>query len=342
MKSNTKQSQIAISRPHKESTDWLHKQLKNGCLRQGWGWRGLDLKESDKQINKKKWVDAYSNSNAGEAPTPRRFAILCTLLRLVKGDIVVVPKMPDYHMFTIARVSGEYRFEVPDNCNDFGHIIPVDRNSVRTFHYQANDDAFLVSGLFSKSNHRSAVSIATTPEHWKAANQLLSLDSCKTAKLKSELLTKSAVNRAFKEAAISLQEEVKTWNSKRFEDAVRQTLQEQGYEMLNHRKYSGKGDDADMLVAPPASHSLFQRENIAIQVKWKQGEDQNDVYAVNQIIDWTEWQNSEAAKYVISSASKFSDEAQEMARDNDVVLIGGLQTMCFLLGISEQYRDDWE
>ena len=47
-------------------------------------------------------------------------------------------------------------------------------------------------------------------------------------------------------------------------------------------------------------------------------------------------------KYVISSASGFTDDAIKLADENDVVLIGGLQTMCLLLGVPDRYRDDWD
>ena len=61
-----------------------------------------------------------------------------------------------------------------------------------------------------------------------------------------------------------------------------------------------------------------------------------------QIDKWAKSERSDAAKYVISSASGFTDKAHELATANNVVLIGGLQTMCFLLGVPDRYRDDWD
>ena len=80
-----------------------------------------------------------------------------------------------------------------------------------------------------------------------------------------------------------------------------------------------------------------------MQVKWKQGLDDGDDKAVKQIDEWVKWQRKiDAAKYVISSASGFTDKARELAAANNVHLIGGLQTMCFLLGVPDRYRDDWD
>ena len=106
--------------------------------------------------------------------------------------------------------------------------------------------------------------------------------------------------------------------------------------------YDGQGGDADIVVSPPTRHGFFQPEEIAVQVKWKQGVDVHDTDAVAQIVKWAASQESNAAKYVISSASEFTEKAKEQAAEKEVVLIGGLQTMCFLLGVSERYREDWE
>ena len=153
---------------------------------------------------------------------------------------------------------------------------------------------------------------------------------------------RAAIDDAFRTAAIALDEQIKNWNGSRFEKAVRQAFKDQGYEMKSLRRYDGQGGDADMLVSPPTSpYSVFLPGKIAVQVKWKQGEDEDDANAVSQIIQWAESQGSNAAKYVISSASSFTVDAQNRAADGDVILIGGLQTMCFLLGVADRYRDDW-
>ena len=78
-----------------------------------------------------------------EDPSPKRFAILTRMLDMEDGDVVVVPKMPKWGQFTIARVSPCYWFA--DEGKDFRHIVFVYRDSVRTFGYCANNDANLVS-----------------------------------------------------------------------------------------------------------------------------------------------------------------------------------------------------
>jgi len=265
------------------------------------------------------------------------------MLDLHADDVLVMPKMPSPGQFTIARVSGRYRFEISPECpNDFGHVVPIDPESVRTFANRANEQAFAVSALFSRANHRAAVTSCGDAERSEDVRRLLDMESNREEKLPSELLA-VATDDVFRRTAEAFQKTVTGWNGNVFEEAVRQRFMDLGYTVQAARRYDGKGSDIDMLVSPPTDgHSLFMPTEIAVQVKWKQGIDQNDADAVEQIWKWANWQGSKAKKYVISSAAGFTDEAREKAEDCGVELICGLQTMCFLLGIAEFYREGWE
>ena len=339
---NEKPNRFTIFRTAEENVDWLYTELAEGRLRQGWGAPGLDLKTADDRRLKKTQWEATHKAHWGEDPSPKRFAILTRMLDMEDGDMVVVPKMPEKNQFTIARVSGRYWFETDGDLDDFRHIVPVHRDSVRTFGYRANNDAFLVSGLFARASHRSAVSFCDNAEQVEAAHRLLQGQSSPTSKPQKEL-TRGAINDAFKAAATALRDQVKDWNGPRFEEAVRQAFRDQGYTIKGHRHFDRQGADADILVSPPASpYGLFLPAEIAVQVKWKQGVDEYDEESVRQIVKWAKSEGSDAVKYVISSASRFTDNAHEQATTDNVVLIGGLQTMCFLLGVTDRYRDDWD
>lgn len=326
-----------------EGSTWLYEELVDGRLRQGWGVPGLSLTtEHGTSIDKRDWEAAYRERTNWGNPSPKRFAILNNLLELDDGDIVVMPKMPAWDRFTIARVSGRYRFEIARGHDDFGHIVPVYRESVRTFAHRANDRAFLVSALFSRANHRPAVSFCIGAEQVEAARRLLEMPGSVAEKPREELLA-AAMDDAFRAAAESFATTVAGWNGRVFEDAVRQRFVDQGYKVKAYKRYDGEGGDMDMVGSPPPSrHGPFLPAEIAVQVKLKQGIDEDDARAVAQIGRWAEWQGSTATKYVISSASGFTEKAREEAAANGVELIGGLQTMCFLLGLADRYRADWE
>ena len=321
---------------------WIFEEMAKGRLRQGWGAPGFGLvSESGDPVDKHRWEKTYKQVWK-EDPSPRRFSILRGMLDLDNGDIVVVPKKPKWNQFTIARVSGKYFFDVDTRRGDFGHIVPIDPASIRTFNYQADNEAFLVSSTFARASHRAAISYCYNTDQIGAACQLLKRQQGSETAKPIEEMFRSAVNEALKAAALKLQELVKNWNGLRFQEAVKHAFQNQGYKIKWSRRFDGKGGDIDLLVTPPPSpHELFSPSEIAVQVKWKQGKDENEEEAVEQVIQWAKSQNSTAKKHVISSASQFTEEAHKKAAEYDVVLIGGLQTMCFLLGVTDQYREDW-
>ncbi len=336
---------FTVFRTSEGQKEWIFREITQGRLRQGWGANGFHLVSEDGiRVEKHQWEATFCEV-WGKPPSPRRFSILSYMLELEEGDIVVVPKMPEWNQFTIARVSGGYSFEMAAEMaadgGDYGHIVPVDPDSIRTFDYQANHEAFLVSSIFARAKHRPAVSWCYHADQIEAACKLLNQESSYTAKPMEEMF-QVAVNSAFKEAALKLQEMVKNWNGDRFEKAVRQAFEDQGYKFEPSRRFTPEGGDIDMLFSPPLSHAPFETSQIAVQVKWKQGEDQNDEEAIEQVIKWVDSESSNARKYVISSASSFTKDACKKAENKDVTLICGLQTMCFLLGATGQYREDWE
>lgn len=326
-----------------EGNEWLRNELAEGRLRQGWGAFGLELIAADGEpVEKVDWEAAYRALVGWGAPSPRRFAILRRMLELDGGDIVVMPKMPRWDRFTIARAMGRYRFELAEGKEDFGHVIPVDPDSVRTFAYDASNEARLVSGLFGRANHWPAVSFCGSARHLQAARELLEQADSLESRPRRELW-EAATDEAFRRAAESLAADVADWNGQMFEDAIRQCFEDQGYELKEYRRYDGEGGDMDMVVSPPPSrHGVFLPTEIAVQVKWKQGVDEGDVWAVEQIDRWARWQESSATKYVISSAKGFTAKAREEAAAHGVVLVGGLETMCFLLGVPDRYRAEWD
>ena len=116
---------------------WHYREMLSGRLRQGWGSCSLSLVRAvGKPVNREDWNEAYEK-DYGKAPLPQRFAILSRMLEVREGDLVLVPKMPDKDHFSIARVCAPYYFQ--SNLMDYGHIVPVYPESVRTFEYDAID-----------------------------------------------------------------------------------------------------------------------------------------------------------------------------------------------------------
>ena len=342
---------IAVFRVDEEQQEWIYNEIREGRLRQGWGASELSLLDqgTNQVVPKEKWETAHQEI-WGVEPSPRRYSILSLMLQLHDQDVVVIPKMPHPDQFTIARVSKGYEFDFDGSHlsregDSHRHVIDIDPNSVRTFHYHADDDSFRVSGLFSLGCHRPAVSFNHDSEYRQAIERLLETESKERGQDSGQLF-EAIISESFRKAALALQEQTKGWNGTKFENFVWHAFNEQGYDVKDgHRRHDGQGADCDILVSLPSSpHDLFlPKEEIAIQVKCKQEIDHNDVEAIQQIIKWTDrYGNPAMMKCVISSADDFTDPAKDLAKKNEVLLICGLQTMCFLLGIANRYRDDWQ
>ena len=167
-------TRITVFRTSHDDVEWLYEELHYGRLRQGWGKQGCALITDGRRVERQDWEASYREV-WGEQPSSKRFAILSCMLDLNKGDVVVVPKMPELTQFTIAYVSQGYEFEEGENHEDFRHIVPVDLDSVRTFNYQANSDAFQISNLFARANYRSAITFCYGTEQIDASLRLLEL-----------------------------------------------------------------------------------------------------------------------------------------------------------------------
>ena len=155
---------IAIFRQYREKGEfrtWLYAELQAGRLRQGWGCAGMTLlNEQGDLIPQNVWEENYRTARPEWGEPRRRYKILIRMLELGRGDVVIVPNMPDDGQYSVACVSGPYRFEMPDWTDDFGHIIPVDPANVVTFANGQNEHTLTIS---SQRGYRDAVNIVRDP-----------------------------------------------------------------------------------------------------------------------------------------------------------------------------------
>ena len=326
-------------------TNYLYPELTEGRLRMGCGGEGMALKDRDGFITtKRQWEENYRRAWR-ENPSPKRYSVLLRLLKIEQGDVVVMPKMPNSREFSIARVSGGYQFGptlTMEYGPDYGHIIPVDPASVRTFNCRANRDAYAVSRRFSSRLHRSPVTFISEEGSIEAARNLLEMESIHSEGDPSSL-DQALLDDALKKAAEAMLKESHSWGGLCFEKIVKQAFKNRGYEIVTGKypRYDGSGSDVDIVVRPPSNiDKLFMPQTIAVQVKWKKGIDEDDTSAVEQLARWDECDPVE--KIVISSADGFTEQCKRMARDEDIMLLGGLNTMYFLMGLPNPFREEDE
>lgn len=109
--------------------DFIWQELQEGRLRQGWGYRPeLDLEN----LARLRRAGAKLAKYQQDAWRGNRRLLPTEPNSMQTGDIVVLPNLPRYGVWSIARVTGGYRFEIsrqPNAVNgtpDYGHIRAVE------------------------------------------------------------------------------------------------------------------------------------------------------------------------------------------------------------------------
>lgn len=109
--------------------DFIWRELQEGRLRQGWGYRPeLDLEN----LAKLRRAGAKLAKYQQDAWRGNRRLLPTEPDAMQTGDIVVLPNLPRYGVWSIARVTGGYRFEISrqpnavDGTRDYGHIRDVE------------------------------------------------------------------------------------------------------------------------------------------------------------------------------------------------------------------------
>ena len=319
---------------------FVKEELRMGRLRQGWSPPGTSLLNDDGDPRTKEaWVNAYRKAYEGD-PSPRRYSIFRLMLEMKEGDLVVCPKTPDNSCFTIATVSGPYRFQVAPEQEDFGHIIPVkDQCEVKNWY---DSDAQTIHELFKIRYFWSAVTKVQDSNRERvleAANRLRDKEDTRTAQ-SPDFIRKERYAEAKRAAANRLIEYVnENWGFDQFEAAVGEAFERKGYERIGGNSHHGEvGADADHVFSIPMP-GFEDLENVdcplyllIVQVKHKREQDYNDVHGVQQLINWKPSEGEQLVSQVLfSSADSFTIDCKRLAEEKDITLICGEEAGLFML-----------
>ena len=102
--------------------------LKKGLLRQGWGYSpDQDLNRiasSGKELSKDQRLSWRGN----------RRMLSTQRDGIQKGDLIVLPHLPERGRWSVVRVIGAYEYAIHDVRGDYGHILPVEPWTHRPVH----------------------------------------------------------------------------------------------------------------------------------------------------------------------------------------------------------------
>jgi len=121
-------------RSDKNNMKLLFSELSRGQLRQGWGHdSSQDLSKLQAEIEKGgSWWDRLTSLQKEALPQLRMLAKSTDSIQ--RGDVIVIPNLPDYGFFCIAEVTGDYTYaplklkkgtDINEIGQDYGHVLPV-------------------------------------------------------------------------------------------------------------------------------------------------------------------------------------------------------------------------
>lgn len=307
------------------NNDYVRNEIEQGRLRQGWG----DSTSNLMGVTLDEWVESRCKRNAFHGDYEyysSKYRNLIRMLEIKAGDILIIPKTPDYTKFTICKASGEYKFTEPCGFDkdDYCHTIPLDTNSIREFSYHANEKCKIIHAKLRA--YQSPINRVWTENVIEAAEGLIR-DCSNICEQSTENIVKEIKDDIFKTTAIN---RFRNLGNREIEKIVKLIFENMGYEFIGSNSYDKEGGDADLIFADNSFGELMDAGlngteipgKIFVQVKNKYGTDDSDIEGVKQLIKRAEDENA-AIKILISTADDFTQKCKVLANRNYILLIDG-------------------
>lgn len=305
--------------------DYFKENLEKGILRQGWGVENLSLlTESGEIRSQEEWVNACPKSwrTTDEA---RRYLRnknnnLRKMLEMKEGDIILIPKFPEWHIFSLYRVFGKYYFDLEKEKGDYGHCIPVEiakekpEEIDKYFTYNGNDDTKVVHSKLR--GYQTSINSVYNEEIIKAIKNLLQIKSIKMENLNKEIFSVRPND---------------------VEEIVENIFIKQGYLVESRNSYDRKGGDSDRIFIKPLPILSEVNDEIGscrvyVQIKKKDGiyDEDEGINQLEEIVKTKEKIEEKESKdnnfyKVLVCTGEFSPRVKELAQEKNIILIDGIQ-----------------
>ena len=326
-----------------ENFNILHKELSAGRLRQGWGADGMDIRNSEQNFlnaRVKNWGNfETSPKHDTQTYTINKYHNLRTMLDINTDDLIIIPKVniaSDFveRYFTVAKCTAKYDFNVLQNLNDFGHIIGVE--NLFSVPYDLDGDSQIVSGKFRA--YQSSVNNVFNEGFKNAIDNLIATHKNNPQQFSSQQASQSNLTILSQNTAsarkIYLQAVVnalRTLPPNKFEKIIEELFIKNWHKLIRRNFYNGKGGDVDlvfeMFPENTLMHDIFKvtetEQKIFIQIKKKVGKDLNDSAGINQLDEMNKHSGGNNILILINTTDEFSDEANSLAEEKNVILING-------------------
>lgn len=250
-----------------ESQSYFWSEMKEGRLRQGWGYgENLDLRKLYEKIDNKLILDEKEQQAWDRCQH--------MLVYIKQGDLIAVKNVPTREQFAIARVIGPYDFKIGDN-GDFGHILPI--QIVNTFHKYSK----VVPSSFVNALNRERNPIRITYKHSQTMRELagiLPTDENKDKPQEFKEKIRDVRSNLIKQLRELLRQKLTFWDAEQL--ILEMVRREREGEDVRYTAGSGERG-ADGLWFAQVGYGLAPFK-IGIQVKKHWGED-NDTTGIDQL-----------------------------------------------------------
>lgn len=325
-----------------EEREYFQKNLEKGILRQGWGVKDLSLLDSEGKVrNQEEWVEScpinWKNTEKSIKYLFNKNTNLKKMLEMQSGDIILIPKFPNWNMFSLYRVKGRYYFDLEEK-GDYGHCIPVEvattlSNEVdKCFAYNANDSAKMIHSKLRA--YQTSINSIYSKEIINAIENLLKIRSIKEEISISEIL-KDIFYKNIKEME-NLNDKIFSVRPDDVEKIVEEIFKKQGYLVESKNLYDKKGGDSDRTFIKPLP-ILSEIDNelgncrVYVQIKKKDGiyDEEEGIDQLEKIIQSKEIREennkiNEIYKVLVCTG-EFSARIKELANEKSIILIDGIQ-----------------
>lgn len=300
-----------------------------GKLRQGWGKSQMSLLRNGETVSKDEWRKSFPEEwDCSDEYINRKYDNLKIMLEIKKDDLLIIPKFPSWDSFSVVKSSSSYKFEMP-KIDDFGHYIDIDLNSLKSFKYASNSFSNIIHSKLRA--YQSPLNNVWNKEFIDATNELLKLESTEKI-IKIENIIKFNFEKDLEEIKNSLQKV----SARDLETVIEKLFLKQGYSLESRNSFDKKGGDADLILTKclPILEEVDEFKScdrIYIQIKHKNGlySDKEGIIQLNKIVETKERDaentNLNNVYKVLVCSSTFSEELKEMASEENIILIDGVQ-----------------
>ena len=253
-----------------KNQDFFFKELEQGRLRQGWGYDKNQELPDTKDSGAKKNLSMYKN--------------------VKKGDILLIPRLPDWGSVAIAEAikdwDKEYKFEIDDEKKDYGHIFPA--KYIGCFNRHGKDVSGNIQSTLKARNRFWNISrlsediekiMKNLEENKESTSVIENIKNIVSEKVKTYFDLKECCDRI-------VDEYNKKFTASQWEEVLKNVL-EKIYPGYKIKKTGGSKEEehgTDVLVNIPGI-SISGSYNIAIQVKNYTGNisDENIKIIIDQV-----------------------------------------------------------